>query len=183
MTTATRTRITKPVTPAIADRAAFEELVGTLAREIILQRATKIAMDDEITVIRQKYEPQLAECDAHIADGMKLAQEYCDANPDMFDGKRSIDTTHAAVGYRTGMPKLKTLRGWTWDRVLESLASLPGKMRDYIRTKPEVDKAKIIAEADDIGADCLRKFGMQLVQDETFFIDPKLEDLEARLKS
>jgi len=180
----TTNRIKKSVTPAITGRAEFDHLIGTIAQEILLQRATKIALDDQLAQVRAKFESELAEIDDRINDGMKLAQEYADAHPDMFPkDRKSLDTTHAVVGYRTGMPKLKTLRGWTWDVVLDAVLSLPGKMREYIRTKSEVDKARIIADADDIGADCLRKFGMQLVQDETFFIDPKLEDLEGRLKS
>ena len=77
------------------------------------------------------------------------------------------------LGFRTGQPKLKTKKGFTWAAVLELLKKF-GK--DYIRTVEEPAKDKLLANREDeecqqLMEDC----GILVAQDKTFYVEPKKE--------
>lgn len=175
----TTNRIKRTVKPALTTREQFEALVGDLARDLIQQRATKIAMDDELQQVRTRFERDLVPIDAEINARLAIAQEYCDAHPELFRDRKSLELVHAVVGYRTGQPKLAPLRGWTWKRVTESMLALPF-WAPWIRTKQEPDREAILAQRNDL-APKLAEIGVAVAQDETFFVEPKLETLETRL--
>lgn len=171
----TANRKKRDVKPALRSRAEFETSVGLLAHEIIIERETRNAMDAEISAIRDKYAPQLDESTKLIDDMLRLCQEYADANPDLIPADRkSIELTHAIVGYRTGQPSLKTLRGWTWDNVLHAMRDVP-ELKRFIKTKEEPDKAGMIRDRDQL-VDLLPIVGCKIEQTETFYVEPKLED-------
>lgn len=174
----TTTRKKRDVKPALRSRAEFETSVGLLASEIIIERETRNAMDAEITAIRDKYAASLGESTKIIEDMLKLCQEYADANPDLIPADRkSIELTHAVVGYRTGTPALKTLRGWTWDNVLQAMKDVP-QLKRFIKLKEEPDKAGMIRDRDTL-VDLFPIAGMRVEQTETFYVEPKLEDQTA----
>jgi phage host-nuclease inhibitor protein Gam len=75
---------------------------------------------------------------------------------------------------------LKTLAKWKWDGVLHALRGF--RMGLYIRIKEEINKEQIIA---DVGAQVLtnpelRKAGVEVSQEESFYIEPKLTAVETR---
>ena len=91
---------------------------------------------------------------------------------------------HCIIGFRTGTPKLKTLKGFTWASVLELAKEfLPG----YVRTSEEVAKDRLLADRDAKltidGAEVpmverMAKCGVQVVQDEAFYVEPKSEEAQ-----
>ena len=175
-------RVKRPVRPAIATRAEFEALVGELAREIIGQRDAQNALDAAINELRKRYEPDLIEAGEEVAEKLKLAQEFCDAHAELFPkDRKSLDLVHATVGYRTGQPKLKTLRGWTWGKVLDAMRDVSA-LKKFIRTKEEPDKEGLIARREEL-VDVLPLAGMQCVQEESFFVEPKIEEQPNRLQA
>lgn len=48
------------------------------------------------------------------------------------------------------------------------------------RTKEEINKQAIISDRENFTADQLRAVGLRVVQEEAFFVDPKLQELENR---
>ena len=93
---------------------------------------------------------------------------------------------HGVIGFRTGTPKLKTLKGFTWASALQLTKEfLPG----YVRLTEELAKDKMLADReamvttdeDPLGAgksmiEMMAKCGIQVVQDETFYVEPKREE-------
>ena len=78
-------------------------------------------------------------------------------------------------GFRTGTPKVEKKRGITWDAALALIKNLE---LPFIRTKEEVDREKIIMRREDPEVTgSLAKIGINVVQTETFFIEPKEEEL------
>ena len=100
------------------------------------------------------------------------------ANPEEFGKARSIQFTAGAVGFRTGMPRLALLnRSWTWEK---SLASMEQLLPGFIRHKPEIDAAALINQrGEEFLQLALPKCGLKVVQDQGFYLDPKLELLAA----
>jgi phage host-nuclease inhibitor protein Gam len=170
------TRI-KTSQPMIRTREAMESLVGEIAALQNQQRLLAAAMDEQIQSIRQHYLGQLTAQNEALDEKMQLARLWAEANPQEFGPARSIETMHGAVGWRTGQPALKTLPGWTFDRVLQTLKSAGAQA--YIRVKEEVHKQNLLSDRDAIGTEKFRQLGLRVVQEETFFVEPKLTEVPA----
>lgn len=173
------TRIKLPST--IISRTRAEELLGEIATLKLEERDQKTAMDRGITSIKEQYEVSLVALGKQIEEKTAILESWAAANPGEFPkGRKSIELLHGIIGYRTGTPKLKLLAKRTWDIVLEALKST--QLRSFVRTKEEVNKEGLLSSyaQGTINDDDLREIGCKVVQDETFFVEPALSDLEAR---
>ena len=160
----------------------MEILVGEITRLKNIEQTVSARMDAEIAAVRKRYEEPLSDAAEGLLLRMVAAQEWAGANPSEFGKLRSIDMTQAVIGWRTGQPQLKTLSGWTWDRVLERLASVAQYM-GFVRTKQEVDKQGIIAARENLLPEDLRQMGVRIIQEESFFVEPKLTEVETKVQS
>ena len=70
---------------------------------------------------------------------------------------------------------MKTLKGFTWASALQLVKEfLPG----YIRQTEEIAKDKLLADRDYKNMpEQMAKCGIQVAQDEAFFVEPKTEDV------
>lgn len=144
---------------------------------------TKITAEIELqcTKIREKYAPQLAALDTAKQLAFDTLNSFATENKDaLFSKKKSLDMAHGTIGFRTGTPKLKTLKGFTW---LKALPLVKEYLPKYIRTTEEVAKDKLLADRDSkIGlnnvpmSDLMAKCGIEVAQDETFYVEPKKEE-------
>ncbi len=131
-------------------------------------------MDQNITRIREQYADQLQDLNEQKEDKFNALQLFAEANKQLFLKKKSVEMAHGAIGFRTGQPKLKTLKGFTWASVTNLLKTF---LPDYVRTVDEPAKDKLIADRDKPEVLALfTKVGIEPVQDETFFIDLKKEE-------
>lgn len=140
-------------------------------------RAQKIIanMDVQFTRIREKHQDELAALQACKSECFEVMQTFAMENKDeLFSRKKSMETTHGVLGFRTGTPKLKTLKGFTWKAVTTLLQEF---MPDYVRTVTEPAKDKLLADREAEPARSLfAKVGIQVVQDESFYVEPKKEE-------
>lgn len=169
----------KPVIVPPRTREEMESLVGDIAALKIIERADAAEMDAELHAVRERYETRMAENADKLTPLLLRAQAWAEAHPAEFGKLKSIEMLHGTIGWRVNTPSLKTLAGWTWDRVLEKLKSLrlhPG----YVRTKEEVNKQALLADREKIGDDDLRQCGMRVVQEEDFYVEPRLTDTDKR---
>lgn len=163
----------KQSAPAIKTREEMEALVGEIAALTLEQRELRAEMDGRIMDVRAEYEAQLVGIDELCKAKLALAQDWAEAHPEEFGKRKSIEMVHGLVGWRTGTPKLRTLAGWTWDKVREALRAVAPA---YIRTVEEVNREAIIANRETLGAAALKAIGVRVVQDESFFVVPKQEE-------
>jgi phage host-nuclease inhibitor protein Gam len=174
-TMSNRIRITAPTirTRADAEAAVREITLLTIERNrLILER------DKAITEINKRYEEPLAKADTDLKSKTELLRNWAESSPDDFRASKSLPMTHGTLGFRIGQPTLKTLSGFTWDRVLERLQTA-GAL-DYIRVKREVDKQRILADRETLGPEQLRALGIRVAQDEAFFLEPNISAVENR---
>jgi phage host-nuclease inhibitor protein Gam len=149
--------------------------------------SAKITADIELQCakIREKYADRLAELDAAKTVAFDTLQSFATENQsELFSKKKSLEMAHGVIGFRTGTPKLKTLKGFTWASALQLVKEfLPG----YVRKTEEVAKDKLLADRDmevkvKEGEDEVKlshemaRCGIQVVQDETFYVEPKKEE-------
>ena len=174
-----RTKTKKPELPVIASREHAETVVSEIANIMLNERIMKAKMDADIATIKERYEAEFANIANSKAERTGMLMAWAEANPEAFAGSKSIKMTMGAIGWRTGMPQLKTLSGFTWDRVLERLEQL-GKS-DLVRTVKEVDKATILTRREELGVAGLSALGCRVVQDETFYVEPDFTETEKRV--
>ena len=174
MTNRVKIKITAPAT-----REAMESLVGDIAALKLEEQRLKNEMDAQLQVVRENYEGRLADNNDQLAARMPHALAWAEAHAEEFGGKKSLELLHGVIGWRTNPPSLKPLKGWTWATVLDKIKSLPA-MIQYVRTKEEVAKDTILADREVLG-DGLRVIGCRVVQEDEFFIEPKLTKTEARV--
>lgn len=152
---------------AFAMYAKAEALGSKIVAEIELQCAK----------IREKYAVKLAECEEEKNKAFDVLQAYALENQEeLFSKKKSVEMSHGVIGFRTGTPKLKPLRGFTWASALQLLKEfLPG----YVRQTEEIAKDKLLADRDADGMySSMSKCGIQVVQEETFYVEPKKEEVQ-----
>lgn len=140
-------------------------------------QSAKIVADIEYQCakIREKYADKLTELDSVKVTAFETLQVYAMENKtELFVKKKSYDMVHGTIGFRTGTPKLKTLKGFTWASALQLVKEfLPG----YIRTAEEITKDKLLADRDvEEIPEKMARCGIAVVQDETFYIEPKKEE-------
>lgn len=167
-------RTKKTVMSGISREQAEQAFADFAAADAKCQNLTS-KMDIEITRIREKYADRLAELDAKKSEAFDLMQAYALENKDeLFSRKKSVESAHGVFGFRTGTPKLKNLKGFTWAAVTNLVKEL---LPSYIRTSEELAKDKLLADRDvPEVAGYFPKIGVQVVQEETFYVEPKKEN-------
>ena len=134
----------------------------------------KVQMDGEMTRIREKYAEQLAALNAAKDKSFEVLQAFAVENRDeLFCKKKSVESAHGVFGFRTGTPKLKNLKDFTWAAVTNLCKEL---LPSYIRISEELAKDKLLADRElPKVAEYFPKIGVQVVQEETFYVEPKKE--------
>lgn len=132
-------------------------------------------MDIEITRIRDKYADQLAEWQGIREKNFEIMQTFAtEHREELFSKRKSYESAHGVFGFRTGTPKLKNLKGFTWAAVTNVVKEL---LPEYIRTTEELAKDKLLADRDkEEVAQLLPRCGVTVIQDETFYVEPKKEN-------
>ena len=138
----------------------------------------KINADIELQCakIREKHADELTKLDAEREQAFDTLQAYAVENkPELFTKKKSLDMAHGTIGFRTGTPKLKTLKGFTWASALQLVKEF---LAPYVRTTEEIAKDKLLADREEEGMqEKMAKCGMTATQDETFYVEPKKEEI------
>ncbi|MEJ5303229.1 MAG: hypothetical protein HPY80_03575 [Bacteroidales bacterium] len=156
-------------------REQAEEALTLYAEADARQQAITAKMDLEITRIRDKYQDELAELQQKKDNAFEIVQAFAtEQKAQLFAKKKSLEMVHGIIGFRTGNPKLKTLKGFTWGAVLQLLKEF---LPQYVRTIEEPAKDKLLADREDETVAALfPKVGIYVDQDETFYIELKKEE-------
>lgn len=168
-------------------REAADEAFAQYAKADAQSQKITAEIELQCAKIREKYSTKLAELDEAKTKAFDTLQSFAMENQaELFVKKKSLEMAHGVIGFRTGTPKLKTLKGFTWASALNLVkAFLPG----YTRQTEEIAKDKLLADRDvesvvvtdgeDVTMpmrDAMAKCGIQVAQDETFYVEPKKED-------
>lgn len=170
-------------------REAADEAFGTYAKADASINKINAEIELACAKIREKYADKIAILSDEREQAFETLQAFATENQaELFSKKKSLDMAHGTIGFRTGTPKLKTLKGFTWASALNLVKSfLPG----YIRQTEEIAKDKLLADREvevQLGGgdpnnrgyrplrEQMAECGIQVVQDETFYVEPKKED-------
>lgn len=135
-------------------------------------------LDVQITKLREKRADEISRLTEKKEKNFEIVQAFALENrEELFSKKKSVEGTHGTYGFRTGTPQLKTRRGFTWAAALNLIKEF---LPNYVRIKEEPAKDMLLADrnVEEVAAE-FEKCGIQVVQDETFFIELKKEDTPA----
>ena len=172
-------------------REAADEAFATYAKSDAQVQKINAEIELQCAKIREKYADRLATLTIEKEQAFDTLQAFATENQaELFSKKKSLDMAHGTIGFRTGTPKLKTLKGFTWASALNLVKNfLPG----YIRQTEEIAKDKLLADREvevmlgggdpnNLGYRPLREqmveCGIQVTQEETFYVEPKKEENE-----
>lgn len=169
------TRYKKPLGSAMT-REDAEQIVREIAELENQSRQLKATQDEELMAIREQHGPDLEEIHNRLQERVALAQSWAESDREAKFGKRkSLKFRHGNIGFRKATPSLKLLKGWSWKKVLDAIRRAGYA---YIREVPEVDKELLLNNRSAFTDAQMRKLGVEVKQDETFFVKPDLSSLE-----
>lgn len=170
-------RIKKTIITGVT-REQMEEAFGQYALADAEVQSITASMDQQFVALREQHADRLAELEEQKSKALEVMQIFATENrEELFSKRKSMETAHGVIGFRTGTPKLKTKKGFTWAAVLELLRKFG---RDYIRATEEIAKDKLLADRDsDECQQLMEDCGIMVAQDETFYVEPKKETLSS----
>lgn len=175
----------KMTAPPKVSRDQAETLMNELAQAANDRRKFAAERDQAVLAINERFEGIFAAIDAAMKMKSGLLRAWAEASPEEFPVRnnkpvKSIELLSGTLGFRTGMPKLAPLnRGWTWEKITQAVCEL---LPAFVRSKPEVDKEAILGQREEEAIKMiLPHVGLKVVQDESFFVEPKLTENAARL--
>jgi phage host-nuclease inhibitor protein Gam len=162
----------QPVSPAIRNRRQLDVVIENIVQLRLDRAELERGQEREIMAIRQKFRPALAEIYRYLLAETAWVENWARENPAAFGEKRSLDCTHATIGFRAPPPRIeKASRKWTWSAVALKLADLSWGKR-YLRIPaPEVNKEALLADRAELSPVELRQAGLRIVHEERFFIE------------
>jgi phage host-nuclease inhibitor protein Gam len=177
-----KTKKAKVKLTAPASRLEAEAIMTQVALTLNNQRRITAVMEARVLKVREEYATSLGLCAEGVARGTERLKLWALANPAEFEKAKSVQFPAGTVGFRTGMPKLALLnRKWNWTKALEAMQRL---MPKFIRQKPEIAADVILCEREEPSMKlALPAVGLKIVQDETFFVEARLEHLPVRQSS
>jgi phage host-nuclease inhibitor protein Gam len=158
-------------TREMADEA-FKEYAEAVAE------LTKVTAEIELECvrIRDARAGQIETLGKRRDEAFELLHAYAtEHQEELFAKKKSLEMAQGTIGFRTGTPKLKTLKGFTWASALQLVREF---LPNYLRRTEEIAKDKLLADREEVGAE-LERCGIMVAQDETFFVEPKSEETGA----
>ena len=164
----------------IITREEADALVADIAGCENNRRVIQAKLDKEKLELESKYASEFELIDERVKQDRDALKGWAGQNPQLFEKKKSYEFACGTVGFRTGMPALKPLnKSWNMDKALQAtMQHLP----NFIIGKPVIDSAGLIAQREDPDIIAqLPKCGLRIVQQETFYVDPKLADTDARV--
>ena len=172
-------------------REAADEAFATYAKSDAQIQKIQAEIELQCAKVREKYADKLAVLGDARETAFDVLQSFAMENQaELFVKKKSLEMAHGVIGFRTGTPKLKTLKGFTWASALQLAKKfLPVT---YIRQTEEIAKDRLLAdrEMSEVGVydtptgdirlvtmtEAMAVCGIQVVQDETFYVEPKKEE-------
>lgn len=185
------TRLKKSAKQVPTSKEAMEALVKeTVAAQIECEGL--ISKRDAARVDADKpFAPRITELSNTMARNLELLEAYAESRRDEFGDSKSIVVNGHRMGWKLGNWKtaLKAKVKWAdvlamlrqWAQGVPKSATFKAGER-WLRIKEEPNKEAMIADrADEQSVPLLRELGVEIVQEETFYLAPDREGQEPAL--
>ena len=162
----------KKVVRDCVTREEMETAFGAYAVADARLEKINATIDEACTKLREKYADEISLLNDVKDRNFDVMQSYALEQKDvLFAKKKSLESVHGVLGFRTGNPKLKTLKGFTWGAVVSLLKMF---LPNYVRVTEDAAKDRLLADRDvKEVASLFPKVGITVVQEESFYVEPK----------
>lgn len=164
-------RTSKPMHIGIS-KEEFEKSMAEYAAADAKLQSICAKMETEVNKVRAKYAQQIEDLGAVKELHFNVVEQYAvEHRSELFTDKKKLEGVHGIIGFRTGSPKLALIAGFTWPNVTERCREF---LPDYVKTSYDLAKSKLLADrGKEEVASQFEKLGVKVVQEETFYLDPK----------
>lgn len=157
-------------------REAAEEAMAQFSDAAISLQHIEAKMNAQINAVRDKHQELITQLQEKKDDQVAVLEVFAAETCDTWGKRKSMELLHGVIGYRTGTPKIKFDKGFNSKSVT---AILEEKYPEYVRSVTEMNKEMLIQDRDaDNFAEICKKAHVQVVQDETFYVESKSEELQ-----
>lgn len=161
-----------PQPQAPLDREQVEKLVREIAEKALELQVERTELDAAITAARKDRDKRIAALGEMIAEREAQVKAWALANREAeFDGQ-SLVLRHGTLSFRKSGWAVGLVKGWTTEKVIEQLKKL--KLRKWIRTKPEIDRQKLLRDRENVDEKELKQAGLEFYRGESFSVEPNL---------
>ena len=175
----------------IRTRDEAEAAVAMVAA-LTLQQIDETNQQNAKLLVAREHDQKIKDLGERIAEHQARLEAWARTNREELglggEENKSLNLRQGTVGFRWGNPKLVCGKGWDWDKVTtalsgEGLAAALAKiftgLRKYLRVKIEVDRQALLAAAKpsmgELSKGELRKLGLAVEREESFYVEPKIE--------
>jgi phage host-nuclease inhibitor protein Gam len=138
-------------------------------------------MNERINSIKDEYADEIIHLSREKEKQFEVLEVYAKEQKDNWGRRKSLDLLHSVIGFRTGTPRVTKDKMLTWDNVLDMVKE---RFPSLVRVKCELDKEAIIAMREDAAFHELQKqCYVDVVQNETFFVEAKAVELQLRQRA
>jgi len=128
-------------------------------------------LNEKLYALRQQFEPQITELEEVLAEPVELLETFAIEQRKNWDGK-SIELANCVIGFRTNPPSVAKPKKVTWDYLVGMMKDSK-LLKPFVRVKEDVDKAAILKLNDPKVLSAMQKIGIEIEQEENFFVDTK----------
>ena len=169
----------------IINRKSLEKAMSLYAKAKSNRISLNNAMGEQLMMVRNNYTDRISEydeeCDTLSTDIIDYARENRDT---IFPkGIKHLELTDGIVGYKQGRHSLALQEGHSWASALTALQD-DKSAKAYLRTKYEIDKARLLADRDKPKvAQIIDRIGLQVVNAEQFYVETKVDSQQSTVNS
>lgn len=171
---------TKKIVTVAPSEAEAHEAMRLFAEKSSQLKALEAKMELDIQKARDKYKLKIETLRLEKDDSFDKLKAFAEEHRnDLFTKRKSLDWTHGILGFRTSTPKVDKPSRITWANILEIIKK--ENLTRFLRTKEEINKEAIVEcrEDEEVMAKLKDVAGLEVVQTETFFVEPKEEEIAA----
>ncbi|NME69031.1 host-nuclease inhibitor Gam family protein [Flammeovirga aprica] len=170
---------------ALPNKADAQEAHKNFAEAFYSEKALQAEMEERIAEVREEYSNSLQALKLTQKSALSQIQLWAESNKEEFEDKRSQEWSHATIGFRHHPPKVAIVKGrkdddgkaWNLTKALEVLEV----NEEYVIHEVKMDKKSMLSDFKDnpdVVSESLKKCGLEIRQEEQFFIDVKEEKLD-----
>lgn len=161
--------------PVITSREAMESVVADIVRLKLERIGRQAIMEAEMAAATKRHEPGILDLDKQIEVKEAGVYLYCTKNrATLFEKAKSIETLLATVGFEFNPHTVeKKRKADTWSAIAKRLLGLDWGAPYVAEADPAVDKNALRNDRARLTKEQLAEAGIEIVQEEQFYIRPK----------
>lgn len=169
---------TKKLVTVAPNEAEAHEAMLVFAEKSSELKALEAKVELAVQKVRDRHKLQIEKLRLEKDNSFDKLKAFAEEHrADLFTKRKSLDWVHGVFGFRTGTPKVTKPTRITWPKVLNILKE--EALTRFIRSKEEINKDAILESREDetIMAQLKELAGIEVTQTETFFVEPKEEEV------